>query len=674
MSIQINVSTAQRQTYSRPVDDAEGNNKKRHRSNGKPGPWSASQAGSLPKIKRAIPVEVANVTELEKLRNRGDCSSLFARDAEGFEAIGISNGIAKQLDEKLQISKPTQVQSLSIPHLLKGGDVLVQSQTGSGKTLAFLLPILNSLVAESRPRVTREMGTLALVLSPTRELCLQTHAVFSRLTQRYPQIVAGVVMGGQKMKSEKASLRKGVTVLVCTPGRLLDHIQNTAAFNISNCEFFILDEADRLLDLGFEKDLQAISDALKATTNINRLQCALFSATLDKRVKKLGSIFLKDPVTVECSLATRNQPSNSGSMLGVEGAVDIPSGLMQGYVTVPDRLRLVALCSFLRWKIRTYSGGDDFKAIVFVSTCDQVEFYHQLFTYACWPPQADPNQQLEEGDQELVGEFVDQLRDPLIPAPLFKLHGSMSAQERNQVFSQFRKCKGGVLLCTDVAARGLDLPSLDWIIQFNPPADFADYIHRIGRTARLGRRGRSLIILSQPEAKFATTLQENHIKLDKLDCTDLLRTLQQETQQQDLGDCTYASMAKQFVRLVEIEPSLKVLGASAFTSYMRAYAAYPRALRSILSAHNLHLGHVASSFGLREPPSRIASKAKQPVAAQDDADQTLRKRAGRPEASQHGRKWLGAVGDGTRRPVGRNSMKGPFRLPGNNNSMSEFAA
>lgn len=336
-------------------------------------------------------MEVANVTELEKLRNRGDCSSLFARDAEGFEAIGISNGIAKQLDEKLQISKPTQVQSLSIPHLLKGGDVLVQSQTGSGKTLglllmrllhlavtyfatAFLLPILNSLVAESRPRVTREMGTLALVLSPTRELCLQTHAVFSRLTQRYPQIVAGVVMGGQKMKSEKASLRKGsyhsrmggmslvtlfagVTVLVCTPGRLLDHIQNTAAFNISNCEFFILDEADRLLDLGFEKDLQAISDALKATTNINRLQCALFSATLDKRVKKLGSIFLKDPVTVECSLATRNQPSNSGSMLGVEGAVDIPSGLMQGYVTVPDRLRLVALCSFLRWKIRTYSGG-----------------------------------------------------------------------------------------------------------------------------------------------------------------------------------------------------------------------------------------------------------------------------------------------------------------------------
>lgn len=190
---------------------------------------------------------------------------------------------------------------------------------------------------------------------------------------------------------------------------------------------------------------------------------------------------------------------------------------------------------------------------MFVSTCDQVEFYHQLFTYACWPPQADPNQQLEEGDQELVGEFVDQLRDPLIPAPLFKLHGSMSAQERNQgpalciacrsteradcveVFSQFRKCKGGVLLCTDVAARGLDLPSLDWIIQFNPPADFADYIHRIGRTARLGRRGRSLIILSQPEAKFATTLQENHIKLDKLDCTDLLRTLQQETQQQVLA-------------------------------------------------------------------------------------------------------------------------------------------
>eukprot|EP00474_Spongospora_subterranea_P002479 CRZ02937.1 hypothetical protein [Spongospora subterranea] len=618
-TIQVNISTrpggADIPGYTIRGDD--GGDKRRdrvhnghnHRIKGHDkGAADKGQKRIAPKIRRVIPDTTG---DLEKRRNMGNSRTIFANEQCSFASLGLSQRITKQLETKLGFTQATLVQSLTIPEMISGRDVLSQSQTGSGKTLAFLAPIVDRLTAPGRERITRSQGTLSLIICPTRELCLQTHQVLSKLAQPFPFIVSGIVMGGQKIKSEKASLRKGITILICTPGRLLDHLRHTTSFIYSNCEHFILDEADRLLDLGFENDLNSIADALRSkVSSSHRLQCALLSATLDKRVKRLGTILMKSPTIIDCS-SIPSPGSVSSQPAPPTSQYQIPDGLSQGYVAVPERLRLVSLVAFLRLKISSYSG--DFKAIVFVSTCDQTEFYHRLFSNICWPP-APSRQVLDDGDRELLSDDVqdDTLHDPIIPSPLFKLHGNMSSTDRTKVYQQYCLGRTGILFCTDVAARGLDLPSVDWIIQYNPPSDITDYVHRIGRTARLGRRGRTLLILSQSERGFTSLLNEHNIHPDEMDCDQLLDSVRREiiNGAPAPSSCHYTAMNKQFTYPVDSDTDIKGLASRAFTSYTRSYAAYPKPIRPLLSVHNLHLGHVACSFGLKQAPSSISGQQK----------------------------------------------------------------
>ncbi len=192
--------------------------------------------------------------------------------------------------------QPTRIQSNAIPHIMKGSDVMVKSATGSGKTLSYVLPIIHWL--DSQPvKIKREDGTKAIIMSPTRELCIQIQTVLTGVLRVCHHIVPGTVMGGEKKKSEKSRIRKGVNVLIATPGRLLDHLQNTAILNVSDLRFLVLDEADRLLDLGFERDVNQIIQLL-ASKHLAKAprQNVLVSATLHSGVPRLITLTLREPV------------------------------------------------------------------------------------------------------------------------------------------------------------------------------------------------------------------------------------------------------------------------------------------------------------------------------------------------------------------------------------------
>lgn len=207
-----------------------------------------------------------------------------------FDSSVIHPYLIQNLKQNCNISRMTSVQVKSIPVILAGKDALVKSQTGSGKTLAFALPILHMLQA-IRPEVTRDQGVFALVVVPTRELAIQCLELFDKLCKSFARIVPGVLSGGEKKKSEKARLRKGINILIATPGRLVDHLKTTKCLNLKNLRFLVLDEADRMLELGYERDVQSIVTVINEQRGTDR-QTLLLSATLTTGIEQLSEVLL----------------------------------------------------------------------------------------------------------------------------------------------------------------------------------------------------------------------------------------------------------------------------------------------------------------------------------------------------------------------------------------------
>jgi len=225
--------------------------------------------------------------------------------SSGFAALGVSALLCGHL-EKQGFKRPTPVQARSIPPLLQGKDVLVESATGSGKTLSYLVPVFDALAKKS-PKVSRADGTLALILCPTRELCLQVLDTATIISRRFTWIVPGSIHGGENRAKEKARLRKGVNVLICTPGRLYDHLTKTAAFDVRQVEWIVLDEADRLLDLGFKKQIRSILEVVRARDATGRVrQTALLSATLSGVKDLLDVVAMRSPVRFVCWFRARS--------------------------------------------------------------------------------------------------------------------------------------------------------------------------------------------------------------------------------------------------------------------------------------------------------------------------------------------------------------------------------
>ncbi|PNF16318.1 hypothetical protein B7P43_G10839 [Cryptotermes secundus] len=489
--------------------------------------------------------------------------------SQNFRDLPIHPFMISNLDLNLGLHKLTTVQEKALPVVLSGKDALIRSQTGSGKTLAYALPIVEALQVV-RPKISRADGVQAVVVVPTRELALQTYEWFVKLVKPFTWLVPGYLVGGEKRKAEKARLRKGITVLVGTPGRLLDHVQHTKSLQFDKVGWLVVDEADRLLDMGYEKDVASFIKTLDLQRQGDR-QTVLLSATLTSSVKKLAGLALQSPVFIDAACDE-----------SLVSHLVIPQSLTQFYVVTPAKLRLVTLSAFVIWKCEM---SDKRKMLIFCATQDMVDFHTELLA------------RVLGGSAQVNVEF-------------FKLHGNMTQKERTDVFKTFRAADSGVLLCTDVAARGLDLPHVDWIVQFTAPSSAADYVHRVGRTARVGSAGAALLFLTPSEVQFIRQLEDRRIRLQEETMDRCLKKLQDAQRDSSLETAATGLQAR-FETAVLEHRGLHDLACKAYVSWVRFYASYPKEARPAFNFKEVHLGHYAKSFALRDPPSTIGGIGRQ---------------------------------------------------------------
>ena len=566
-----------------------------------------------------------------------------------FTSLGLSPTVATHLLTKMDLKNPTAVQKAAISQMLKGmGDAFIQSETGSGKTLAYLLPIVQRMMQISEQRqnriidgndkaLHRNSGLFAIIMAPTRELCKQISVVLERLLGCAHYLVAGTVIGGEKKKSEKARLRKGINILVATPGRLVDHLDNTSVLDVRNVRWLVLDEGDRLVDLGFEEDITKIITALdtaqKTDTNFGlptRRTTVLCSATLKMNVQKLGEISLKDAALIKGDANDAELGVDSTAAASKDSAFLAPAQLKQSYLVVPAKLRLVTLTALLR---RTFARkGSVNKAIVFLSCADSVDFHFKAFTRSTTTSDTTAKPNPEDGASSSRSPPPSTVHhdsissSPLLSTPstsplqIYKLHGSLPQQTRTAITNAFRTTTStSLLIATDVASRGLDLPNLDLVIEYDPAFSADDHLHRIGRTARLGRDGRAIVFLMPgKEEGYLDVLKSSYKKdLDGVsgnvkqdDATDILRKGFTPTSGiVSTGQKEWEHRATEFQvdveRWVLNEQGNREIAKRAFQSHVRAYATHIASERRFFDIKELHLGHLAKAFGLREAPGRM---------------------------------------------------------------------
>lgn len=530
-------------------------------------------------------------------------AAVFA--AESFEDLPLSKSLVHNM-HTLNFTKPTYVQQRVIPLLGEGKDVLVNAPTGSGKTLAYVAPIVNEL-SQTTPKINRSDGTYALIIAPTRELCLQVNDVLSMLVRRCVWVVGGAVHGGENRDKEKAKLRKGISILVATPGRLLDHLENTNAFNISNLTWLVLDEADRLLDLGFEKKVAKIVHLIDERSQcISTRKTALLSATMHAGIGRLAALSLRNPMYIGMD------------QIDKQNIFDIPKTLRQSYLEVPAKLRLVVLAALLKSKMKKPC-----KAVIFMSNCDSVEFYHAIFQGGAWEHSA---------------------KERLLPIdiPVLKLHGNMVQRDRTETLVTYTKASSGVLLCTDVASRGLDFPEVTLIVQFDPPGEAEDYVHRVGRTARLGRAGEAVLFLTPEEIGYLEHLRSHGVSNIQSQAAYALVDGALSMDRSSAGlplERHHGAFAlqKQLMSTVASDKRLTRMATDAFRSFIRAYATHSGELKGVFHPKRLHLGHVAHSFALNQRPGVVGKSSHKEEAKRKKAEAVKdRKKHARQECSHTG--------------------------------------
>lgn len=546
---------------------------------------------------------------LEKPLQSSSSEKIFA--AQTFEALKLNEKLVRVLQNDVAsrgfgFERPTNVQVRSVPAVLAGKDVLVKSETGSGKTLSYLLPIVEKLQS-LEPRVKREDGCMALILAPTRELCQQILETAEKLIKPFVFLVPGAVVGGEKKKAEKARLRKGISILIATPGRLADHLVNTQCFDYSRLMFLVLDEADRLLDMGFEKQITQILSIIdkNASSYKARRQNILVSATINSGVQELAKMSLKQPVLIDADKDTslpNNEPASGSSK---SESFSTPHQLMQHFMLVPAKARLGALSCFLRAEL-THRDTSKCKIVVFLSTCDAVDFHFALFGKCAWPA-GKKQAAKDEGDD---GSSSTALSASLFgnQGGLFRLHGNIAQQERMTTFKQFCAATSGVLFCTDVAARGLNLPTVQWIVQYDPPTETRDYVHRVGRTARSGNQGSSLLFLMPSESEYLEHLKQHNLTLNALSLEKTITRVGKgggfmHSKKKLLHEVIQSDLQFLFEQTLLADKDLFELACQAFHSFVRSYATHSSDTRRIFHVRGLHFGHIAKSFGLREPPA-----------------------------------------------------------------------
>jgi ATP-dependent RNA helicase RhlE len=362
-----------------------------------------------------------------------------------FDTLALDPKLLKAVADSGYLSM-TPIQAKAIPYVLDGRDVMGAAQTGTGKTAAFTLPLLQKMMKHENPSTSPARHPVrALVLTPTRELAVQVAENVAKYAKQ-TQLRSLVVFGGVDMKPQTAELKAGVEVLIATPGRLLDHIEakNCALHQV---EYVVLDEADRMLDIGFLPDLQRILSYLP-----KQRQTLLFSATFSPEIRRLAQSYLQDPVTVE--VAARNATAST---------------VEQRFYSVSDDDKRGVVRQLLRDRELT-------QAIVFVNS--------------------------KLGAARLARSFE---RDGLKTAAL---HGDKSQDERLKSLEAFKRGEVELLVATDVAARGLDIADLPAVFNFDVPFNAEDYVHRIGRTGRAGASGLAVTLVTRDDTRLVSDIEK----------------------------------------------------------------------------------------------------------------------------------------------------------------------
>ncbi|KAJ6820071.1 DEAD-box ATP-dependent RNA helicase 17 [Iris pallida] len=554
---------------------------------------------------------------IKKNPNPNYSNGIFATCS--FSDLGLHPNLCQHMQEKMGFEVPTEIQAQAIPVIMSGKHVLVNANTGTGKTLVYLAPIVHMLQMRD-PRIERADGTFALVLVPTRELCMQVYEILQKLLHRFHWIVPGYLMGGENRGKEKARLRKGISILIATPGRLLDHLKNTSSFKYTNLRWIVFDEADRILELGFGKAIEEILDFLGSKEDIQKKhskisrQNLLLSATLNEKVNHLANISLQNPVMIglnEKRIPPEVQNPSVKKLTSQESDEDddtkhetlpshsiesynLPAQLVQRYVKVPCGSRLVVLLSILK---SLFEKDASQKIVLFLSTCDAVDFHYLLFNeFRC-----SLNLQPEGSEKQILLKFKS-----------FRLHGNMDHGDRRASFQGFKSENSALLLCTDVAARGLDFPKVRSIIQYDSPGEASEYVHRVGRTARLGEKGEALLFLQPVEIDYLNDLQKHGVSLTEYPLEKVLDSFHVHGRKQSHKKLISIEMhpwvlflQKALESFISTQFKLKKLAKDAFCTWVRAYTAHRGDLKKIFMVKKLHLGHVARSFGLKDQPSLV---------------------------------------------------------------------
>ncbi|KAL7578749.1 hypothetical protein ACA910_015982 [Epithemia clementina (nom. ined.)] len=768
-------------------EDSEGSKKQQHLANS--GGRTDHNITDLEERARYMAEFHAPPMELDRrsraavavIRDKADSQHLFSPNSSWSQFASLLHPrIVQSLQSTLGLAQPTLIQARTIPAFFPlslqtatettstnavakekvvadtataAHNILIHSETGSGKTLAYLLPILQSLAVDSKTQELRqaktraEYGTRCLILCPTRELAAQTFELVNRLcTQTFHWIVPGCLLGsggaggagdGSSRKSEKTRLRKGLGMVVATPGRLLDHLCKTESLLLAlkggKLEWVVLDEADRLLDLGLGEQVKQIVQRISANQAGRHVpwRSVLVSATVTPSVQQLATESLavsgnsqswvwvkgnsssnddkkrgkassaimatdklstKIPVSLPTDTAitdlsddhVQRQTPEDGSDSSAadvdrpELADSTPRQLAQWHMTVTAKWRLSALVALLVQRVVQQKQ----RVVVFLNTCASVDFHYALFH--AMESILDNDGDIKEKDH----------RDSTKSAPsserrgifgsscsIYKLHGRVPHAERQEVLRQFLRGdasssptslnrtpepprpQAAILLATDVAARGLNLHNCDWTIQYDPPAELSDYVHRAGRVARAGKAGHSLLFLLPSEREFLTLLKQRGIaalpavslsatltaaatkscnaltqlgvqragggtglskssgmnrRLGEAFCSELQRRLEdcvlstQKDEEKKFGKqqvptLNEAKWSKTHESKKDSSSELMELARTAFLSHIRAYPTREKCVKHVFAAKALHLGHVARSFALKETPKRLAS-------------------------------------------------------------------
>ena len=509
------------------------------------------------------------------------------------EKLKLDEEIPRVMSEVFKFDKITKVQNIVINEFLKNKDVIVKSVTGSGKTISYIIPIIQRLINYSKQNMNYKNEILALILLPARELAEQVYSEFSKFISNMSySFTSQILIGGKKLEDDLTKFRTQIpNIIIATPGRLTD-IQEKEKISFSNLEILILDEADRMLDMGFEMSVTNIISKLP-----KQRRTGLFSATVTSNVENLIKAGMRNPEFINIIInqnkssnlfvsekEVKDKINNKGSYYSImeftpdnykinNTSQEVPKGLGQYYRVIKNiKYKIPHLIQLL---YGLYYSDKNEKIMIFLSTCFSVDYFNILLP-------------------QIFKKFnIDNYS-------CSKLHSKISQNKREKEYKNFRiedSHKLNILLTTDLSARGIDIPDVDMIIQLDPPKNEDSYIHKAGRTARVGNTGVSILFLLEEELSFINYMKQKFIYIDEFPYP----YQDENNKNEEIVDNLNKLSILQCVKEINISDKwIYDKAVNTFISYLRFYK--ENELKYIFDIRSLDIGNLANSFQLLKLP------------------------------------------------------------------------